>query len=169
MQRFPWQPPLSSAPWRVRLCTHRSSDNPVLAGIKHLNRLDQVIARAEWNDEGIAEGVMQGQNGDVVCGTMSNLFIERDGQLVTPSIDRSGVAGVVRRLLLDEASRRDSPIRVDRLQVADLLAADGFYLTNALIGVRRVGRFSDVDFDLDRPEHPLMVWARETVHRPGVA
>lgn len=168
LQRFRWRPPAESAPWRVRLCAHRLGQNPVLAGIKHLNRLDQVIARAEWDDDGVAEGVMRGQDGAVVCGTMSNLYIQREGRLETPDISGSGVSGVVRQAVLDEAERVQTPLRVRRLEVDDLFAADAMYLTNALIGVRRVWSFCDVDFDLGLPEHPLMTWARANAHRPGV-
>ena len=166
LRRFPWHPPASPEPWRVRLCTHRLSQNPTLAGIKHLNRLDQVLARAEWDNDDIAEGVMRAQDGQIVCGTMSNLFIERDGRLETSEISGAGVAGVVRRLLLDEARRLGTPIRVRRLETADLSTADALYLTNALIGVRRVSAFCDVEFDLGLRDHPLMVWARENAHRP---
>jgi 4-amino-4-deoxychorismate lyase len=124
------------------------------------------LARAEWDDDEIAEGVMQTQEGGIACGTMSNLFIERDGRLETPEISGAGVAGVVRRLLLDEAQRLGTPIRVSRLEITDLSAADALYMTNALIGVRRVAAFCDVEFDLGIREHPLMAWARVNAHRP---
>jgi 4-amino-4-deoxychorismate lyase len=64
--------------------------------MKHLNRLEQVLARAEWQDD-YAEGLMRDTKGLVIEGTMTNLFLVRDdGTLVTPDLSQSGVAGVMR-------------------------------------------------------------------------
>jgi len=123
----------------VRLCETRLSHQPALAGVKHLNRLDQVLARAEWSDPDIAEGLMRARDGAVVCGTMTNLFLVRGARLLAPEIAGEGVAGVARGLVLDHA--RDSGIVVEtgRFTVEDLRAADGAFLTNAVIGLWPVG------------------------------
>ncbi len=87
----------------LRLCRHRLSQSPSLAGIKHLNRLDQVIARSEWSDDQIHEGVMLDADGFVIEGTMSNLFLVSNGQLITASLDRAGVSGIIRSVILEQA------------------------------------------------------------------
>ena len=69
---------------------------PALAGIKHLNRLEQVLAQAEWHDETIVDGLMLDTEGELVSGTASNVFVVRDGTLVTPDLRFCGVLGVMR-------------------------------------------------------------------------
>ena len=118
----------------LRWCRTRLSRNPALAGIKHLNRLEQVLARAEWDDERIAEGLMQDDLGQVISGTQSNLFAVIDGQVVTPPVDQCGVAGVMRRALLGWAADQGIPVRERALRMEKLVQASELWLTNALIG-----------------------------------
>jgi 4-amino-4-deoxychorismate lyase len=151
--------------WRVRLCRHRHGDNPALAGIKHLNRLDQVLARAEWEQEH-DEGIMLDQSGQVVSGTMSNLFLQQDGELLTPPIARAGIEGVVRRLLIDCARRVGEAVRIEPVGLARLHAADALYLCNSLLGVVRVARLEDRDYDQDVPLPASVAMARDLCHRP---
>jgi len=124
---------------RVRLCRTRVSENPALAGLKTLNRLDSVLARSEWRDARIAEGLMRDHRGDIVCGTMSNIFIVRRGRLLTPALDRAGVAGVMRRWVLGAARRGGIPVREGRLSMSMLADAEEIFLTNAVIGIWSVG------------------------------
>lgn len=136
-----------SANWReqgiaVRFCRTRWGDNPQLAGIKHGNRLEQILARDEWDDPTIAEGLMLDQHGRCVSGTMSNLFLLRDGVLYTPPVEHSGVAGTVRALVLHCAEQLGQPCRVQAITQEGLAGADAIFLTNSLIGywpVRRLG------------------------------
>ncbi len=120
---------------RVRLCHTRWGRNPALAGIKHLNRLEQVLAQAEWHDPQYFEGLMQDDRGQLISGTKSNVFVIRDEQLCTPALDECGVAGVVRGAVLKLAERMGIPARVTNLTVEDLVAAQGVFLCNSLIGL----------------------------------
>jgi 4-amino-4-deoxychorismate lyase len=85
---------------RVRRCQLQLAEQPLLAGIKHLNRLEQVLARAEWSDPAIAEGLLCDNLGRVISGTMTNVFAVIDQAVVTPALDRCGVAGVARAEVL---------------------------------------------------------------------
>ncbi|TVQ46036.1 MAG: aminodeoxychorismate lyase [Gammaproteobacteria bacterium] len=126
----------------VRVCETRLGPNPALAGIKHLNRLEQVLARAEWRDARWQEGLMLDDGRRVVCGTMSNVFAVREGCLETPSLARCGVAGVMRGMVQREAARLGLPSREGELDLDALAAADELFLTNAIIGIwpiRRLG------------------------------
>ena len=123
---------------RVRLATVRLGENPALAGIKHCNRLEQVLARREWADPGIAEALMFSTSGALVSGTMSNVFLVRGSKLLTPLIDRCGVAGVMRGLVLELAASAGIANEEVRLDAADLEDADELFLTNALTGIRPV-------------------------------
>jgi 4-amino-4-deoxychorismate lyase len=126
-------------PVRVRVCRTRLGLNPDLAGLKTLNRLESVMARAEWRDERIWEGLMRDVEGTVVCGTMSNVFLRRGSTLMTPALDRCGIAGVMRRWVLEQA--KDLRLRVwqGRLPVEAFRDAEEVFMTNAVAGVVPVG------------------------------
>jgi 4-amino-4-deoxychorismate lyase len=126
-------------PVTLRWCDLRLSHQPRLAGIKHLNRLENVLARSEWQDPGIAEGLLCDETGLVICGTMSNVFIVESGALVTPDLSRCGVAGVARQRVLRAASRHGTAVAVEDIAPERLLAADQVLLCNSLIGVWQAG------------------------------
>ncbi len=129
----------------IRICTTRLGVNPALAGIKHLNRLEQVLARAEWDDAEIAEGLMRDVHGHIVEGTMSNLFLVRDGALLTPRLDECGVAGVMRATIIAWAQTSGISVMERHVDDGDLGRADEVFLCNSLIGVwpvRRVDGFT---------------------------
>ncbi len=124
---------------RVRLCRQRLALQPVLAGIKHLNRLEQVVARGEWRDPAIGEGLMLDTSGALVEATASNLFLVRDGELLTPRLDRCGVAGVMREQVMTTlAPAAGLSVREARLTLDDLCAADELFLTSTLLGIAPV-------------------------------
>jgi 4-amino-4-deoxychorismate lyase len=126
-------------PARLRLCATTLGTNPLLAGLKTLNRLESVLARAEWKDERIWEGLMQDSDGNWVCGTMSNLFLRRGTLLLTPLLDRCGVAGVMRRWILQNADALSLQVGQRRIAWQDLEAADEVFMSNAIVGIRSVG------------------------------
>lgn len=91
---------------RVRSCRLRLASQPRLAGLKHLNRLEQVLARAEWSEpaaagQDVVEGLMFDRDGHLISATAANVFGVLDGKLITPAVDECGVAGVMRAALLD--------------------------------------------------------------------
>ncbi len=123
---------------RVRLAEQRLGENPALAGLKHLNRLEQVLARREWSDAQIADALMFSSSGALVSGTMSNVFLVRDGKLCTPSVERCGVAGVMRRVVRALAAQAGHVVEERALDAGDLQSTTEMFLTNALIGIRPV-------------------------------
>jgi 4-amino-4-deoxychorismate lyase len=128
----------ATTPVRVRLCATPLGLNPRLAGLKTLNRLESVVARAEWSDARIWEGLMRDVDENIVCGTMSNLFLKRGSSLMTPVLDRCGVAGVMRRWILEAAGElRLSPVE-RRIRWQDLCEADEVFMSNAVVGIRSV-------------------------------
>jgi 4-amino-4-deoxychorismate lyase len=125
----------------VRTLTLRLGENPRLAGLKHCNRLEQILARAELaTDAAVTEGLLYSSSGNLISGTMSNVFLVRDGSLLTPRIDRCGVAGVMRRVVLREARQAGVPARECELRVQDVQDAGEVFVTNALTGIRPVRR-----------------------------
>ena len=115
---------------RVRCCSLRLAAQPLLAGLKHLNRLEQVLARAEWNDTEIAEGLLGDSVGRVISATAANLFAVRGGRVFTPALDECGVAGVSRAEVL---ARRE--VAVGSLSWDELMHADEVFLTSSLRGI----------------------------------
>lgn len=124
----------------ARWCDLRLARQPRLAGIKHLNRLENVLARAEWEDPAIVEGLLCDDRGDVVGGVMSNVFWISRGECFTPDLAACGVAGVARARLLRATARRGIASHIGRWPPAAILAADEVMICNSLMGVRRIAR-----------------------------
>ncbi len=120
---------------KARLCQLRLSQQPRLAGIKHLNRLENVLAAAEWDDMDIAEGIMLDVSGNVIEGTRSNLFMVRDGALLTPDLSYCGVSGVQRDRVMEWAAIHNVTCRVGQLGLDELFAADEVFLVNSVFGL----------------------------------
>lgn len=141
---------LSQVPARglqLRWCGTRLALQPALAGLKHCNRLEQVLARSEWDtaDADADEGLMRSTEGDVVCATAANLFALDDAGWCTPPVDRCGVAGVCRGWILAETGARER-----RLAVGDVESAQALVLCNAVRGILPVARLGDRSW----PPHP---------------
>ncbi|PXV60793.1 aminodeoxychorismate lyase apoprotein [Dyella jiangningensis] len=124
---------------RTRWCETTLALQPRLAGLKHLNRLEQVLARAEWSDPAVAEGLMRDVDGRVMGGTMTNLFAVLDGQLVTPALDRCGVAGVARAEVLAAMPAA----RIVDLSPEDLARAEEVFLSSSVRGILAVQAVDD--------------------------
>jgi 4-amino-4-deoxychorismate lyase len=151
--RYPWPEYLDS--WRqqgvhLRVCATRLGRNSRLAGLKHLNRLEQVLARMEWQDsDRIQEGLMLDEEGLVIEGTMTNVFVSRTpGTLATPDLQHCGVAGLMRAYILEQAEAAGLDVRVGRLTLAELLDAREIFLCNSLIGVWPVSAIDDRIYEI---------------------
>jgi 4-amino-4-deoxychorismate lyase len=131
---------------RVRYCATPVAVNRALAGIKSLNRLEQVLARAEWDDPGIQEGLMLNDRGDVVCGTMTNLFLVSGGGLLTPDLGECGVRGVMRDRVIRVAEQNNISVAELRVSRTNIENAEDMFLTNSLIGVWPVAELDGQTF-----------------------
>lgn len=127
--------PLAS-PLAVDLLALRLGVQPALAGLKHLNRLEQVLAARETADRGLDEGLMADADGRLTCGTRTNLFARLGGRWFTPPLDHAGVAGVARGLLLEAWPA----LAVAELRAEVLPRLDALFLANAVRGILPVGR-----------------------------
>ena len=148
-----------NTPLNVRLCNHRLAENTALAGIKHLNRLDQVLARAEWTDPTIDEGIVLDQQGRVVEAVASNLFIRRDNQWLTPALNRCGVAGIMRRVVMEQlCPALQMPVVEKDITLDELISAQEVFLCNSVLGIRPVGHI------IATVDYPIGDWCTE-LHR----
>jgi 4-amino-4-deoxychorismate lyase len=146
-----------SAGIRVRVCELRLAETPLLAGLKHLCRLEQVLAELEIGDRA-QQGLLLDRGGRVVGGTRSNVFAVRDGRLLTPALDRCGIRGVMRRVVLETAAAAGLAAEECDLTLGDLYSASELFMTNSLFGIWPVARLDE------RPFQPGPV-ARELMQR----
>jgi 4-amino-4-deoxychorismate lyase len=124
---------------RTRFCETPISINPRLAGIKHLNRLDNVLASAELGDN-CEEGFMLDQQGHVIEATMSNVFAVIDDALITPDLANGGIQGIIRDKLLSIAAEQGVTTEIRALQQRELLSATEVFICNSVLGVCPVTR-----------------------------
>lgn len=159
------QPDYPTSNWeegvRLHVCDTRLGRNPKLAGLKHLNRLEQVLARREWSTAGgVAEGLMLDEAGLVIEGTMSNVFAEFEaGVLTTPALEHCGVAGVMRRHLLEQAHDAGMALRVGDMTLAELLQAREIFICNSVIGVWPVVGVGERRFKAGATTREAQRWA----------
>jgi len=136
----------------VRMCVTRLAPQPAFAGIKHLNRLEQVLARREWSDPSIAEGLMLDVDGNLISGVQTNVFVVHGERIRTPVLRRCGVEGVMRRHVLERRPGCGSCDVGERDVTLDALHdADECFVTNSLIGVWPVTRILTADGEWRRP------------------
>ena len=133
-----------AVPASVSLATIRWPLQPALAGIKHLNRLEQVLASAERRDRGTDEAVMLDQQGQLVSVIAGNLFLVRGKRLLTPVLDACGIAGTRRQLVMEHwGPRLGLEAEATTLTLENLASADEVFFSNSLLGVRPVARFGE--------------------------
>ena len=135
----------------LRLCDTRLGLNPALAGIKHLNRLEQVLARQEWRDPAIAEGVMMDGEGHLIEGTMSNLFLIFDGGVHTPDLSLCGVNGVMRSFMMEKLQQCGKAVTVRSIHQDELDQTEEIFCTNSLIGIWPVRQIDSLRLDASGP------------------
>lgn len=165
--RYP-MPELPAAAWTRGVRVFRSplqlAAQPALAGIKHLNRLEQVLASRGWPD-GADEGVLGDDQGRPLSGTRSNLFWVTQEGLRTPRLDRCGVAGLMREKVLAAARMLDIPATIAPGSWAELEGAHEVFLTNSLIGIWPVAAMDGRRWDapgpvtrrlMDHLRHPVL-------------
>jgi 4-amino-4-deoxychorismate lyase len=145
---------------RLFPCATRLSRQPLLAGLKHLNRLEQVIARSEWQGTEHAEGLMLDQAGRVIEGVFSNLFLVRDGVLITADLKRCGVAGVMRAELLFQAETLGIATQITDITLDQLQWADEVFVCNSVYGVWPVHAYAALSWPVGPLTRKLQTIAR---------
>lgn len=135
LSRHPLPPKSRAAGLVLRWCDTPLAIQSALAGLKHCNRLEQVIARGEWQDDSIDDGLMRDSEGFVVSATSANVYVLRDGRWLTPLLDRCGVAGICRAWCMPELDAHET-----RLTTEDIESSDAVFLCNAVRGILPVAR-----------------------------
>jgi 4-amino-4-deoxychorismate lyase len=123
---------------QVHRCRLRLGVQSRLAGVKHLNRLENVLARMEWSDPAVAEGLLLDAEDHVIEGIATNLFLVREGVLHTPDLSRCGVSGVTRERIIHAAVRERVPLRVAAIPWQEIMRSEEVILVNSLIGAWQI-------------------------------
>lgn len=139
VSRHPLPGPEPQAGLRVDWARLRLAPQPVLAGIKHLNRLEQVLAAREAAASGWDELLLCDAGGEPVEAISGNLLVFREGAWWTPEIGTCGVAGVARAWLLHQAGA----VRARRLSVDEVATAAELAIVNSVRGPRPVRRLGE--------------------------
>ena len=136
----------SSSGVKTRICKYRYAKNPLLAGIKHLNRLEQILARSEWNDNSIAEGIVMDSENYIIEGTMSNIFCIIGKTLYTPDLSACGIEGIVRGKIIELASNLKFNVEIKKIPLGFLMNAEEIFMCNSIIGVWPVNIIDETKF-----------------------
>lgn len=141
-QRLIWLLPCPAAPTElsIKWCETRLARNPQLAGIKHLNRLEQVLAQRELGT--FDDGLLLDTEGYLISATAGNLFTVVDGQLFTPDLHACGIRGVMRRFVMEVAVDHGLTVTECGIRPENIEAAQELFITNALRGVRGVSNLA---------------------------
>lgn len=150
------------------LCKTRLGCNLALAGIKHLNRLEQVLARNEWQDDDIQEGLMLDQQGHIIEGTMSNLFMVEGDRLVTADLSQCGIKGVMRETVIALARQHKIPTQIEPINIDRVKAATACFVTNSLIGLWPVRQLDDINYERSKITQDLieLLSEQQLISRP---
>lgn len=127
----------------ARFCDTRLGLNPTLAGMKHLNRLEQIMARVEWNDDAIHEGIMLDYNENVIEGTMTNLFYVKNDVLFTASLKNCGIAGILREWICEQL-----PVNQHEFSKNELFNANEIFVCNSIMGICGIKTLENTTFQL---------------------
>ena len=127
----------------LHVCETRIAHQPKLAGVKHLNRLENVLARMEWHNPTISEGLMLDFQGNVIECTSANIFARLGDALITPSLNCCGVAGITRQRILDFAHTLHLRAKVEIFDLQKLFSADEIIICNSLYGAWQVRGIAD--------------------------
>ncbi len=129
----------------VHICQTYLASPSILAGIKHLNRLEHILARQEWQNPAIAEGLMCNKQGQIIEATMSNVFWIKNNILYTPDLHACGVKGIMRDRILTLAAEYQIEVEIGEFLLQVMLAADAAFVCNSVIGIwpiRCIGQHS---------------------------
>ena len=119
----------------IGICNTKIGTQPILSGIKHLNRLEQIIARSEWKTKKISESIMLDAKGYVIECTMSNIFGVKNDVFYTPILESAGVQGVMRKIILGLLKTNKERYKIKKIKLKEFLNYDEIFICNSIFGI----------------------------------
>ncbi len=144
----------------IECCQTQACIQPQLAGVKHLNRLANVLARTEVLQKQQDEGIMLNALGFVIGGTQSNLFMIKGHQVITPKLDKSGVEGTTRYQLSSLLGSLGWEWLEADITLKWLQTADELFLSNAIRGIMPVRKLESKLFKVDNSLKIQEEWSK---------
>ena len=129
----------------IQYCQSQLSHHPQLSGFKHLNCLEQVLARSELAND-CQEGIVSDIQGNIIEGTMSNLFLIIGDSVITPLLTQCGIKGIMRAYIFDLLNKKNIILIEREVSMKDVNKADGIFFTNSVIGLWFVKTFNGKSF-----------------------
>ena len=133
---------------KLRFCEFPIFENSMLAGLKHLNRIDSVMARSEWEEDEFFDGVMLDNSESIIDGTMTNLFFSKNNVLYTPIIKKSGINGIMRQVVIDNAKLFFKEVCEIEIKRKTISTFDEMFVTNSVIKILPVTHLSNKKFKI---------------------
>ena len=131
---------------KLRFCEFPIFENSILAGLKHLNRIDSVMARSEWEEDEFFDGIMLDNSENIIDGTMTNVFFSKNNVLYTPIIKKSGINGIMRQVVIDNAKLFFKGVCEIEIKRNTISTFDEMFITNSLIKILPVSHLSNKKF-----------------------
>ncbi|QJT27684.1 aminodeoxychorismate lyase [Aeromonas media] len=128
------------------VCQQQLGDAPMLAGLKTLGRLEQVLLKSELAARGGVEGIVLNSRGFLVEGVSANLFWRRGKTVFTPDLTRAGIDGIMRKRVMMMLKQMGIELRVVEAPLESLWQAEEVWLTNTLMGIVPVTSIGDVHY-----------------------
>ncbi len=123
--------------------------NNNLSGLKHLNRLDYILATLELKKRpGFNEAVLSDTDGQVIEGIINNLFFVKNNTICTPDLKTSGVNGIMRQLILKKLKQLKKDVKIDLFNRQDVISADECFLCNSVLGIQPIILIEDSQFKI---------------------
>ena len=141
---------------QTALCQTRLAINSPTAGLKTLNRLEQVLARSEFVDTGEFEGLTMDADDNIICGTMSNVFFVTNNSISTPSLARCGVEGVMRRHVIETLRARGIDTHIRAVNLVDFKNVDEVFVSNSQFGVMPVRSCAELQWPVGKMTRSVM-------------
>ena len=143
---------------KMDVCKIKIATQPYLSQIKHLNRLEQIIARSEWQGKNISESIMLDFNKNVIEGTMSNIFGVKKNIFYTPEIEFSGIQGVMRNQILKLLKKNKEKYKIKKIKLKELLNFDEVFVCNSIFGIWPVKQILKKNFSFGKKTKELIIF-----------
>ena len=140
----------------LTLCKTRLAVNSITAGLKTLNRLEQVLAKIEFEGTHFFEGLTMDSEDNIICGTMSNIFFIKGEGLYTPCLKRCGVKGVMRKHLLVSLKKANIDVNIQPIKITDMEYFDEIFITNSQFGILPVNQCNEIKWNSSKKTQKIM-------------
>tara|TARA_B100001027_G_scaffold55222_1_gene37076 strand:- start:4667 stop:5536 length:870 start_codon:yes stop_codon:yes gene_type:complete len=139
----------------ARFCQTNITTNKLLSGWKHLNRLDSVLARSEWDNPEIYEGILIDKRKNIMEGTMSNVFFVKNDILYTPKIYDCGINGIMREVIIEKAKNFYNSIKIVNIKKSEVKNFSEMFISNSLINLVFINQLENIKFKISKKTKKL--------------